>query len=181
MNGNNTWVWTLAMASLIGFSSATRAQTAPAPHSTAGQASRSDQQFMTEAAQSEHAGLEVAMTALRRASNVQARNVAQALVQDHERLTQELQALAATKAVTLPDDSSGLQSGQVEMLQRIDDAAFDRRYAELLVALQQRAIKLFGQAARQAEDADVRAWAKASLPVLEHHLQMARYLKASLD
>jgi putative membrane protein len=171
----------ITMGLLIGLSSATWAQMTSAPHPTAGVASRSDQQFMTEAAQSEHAELEVAMTALRRASNLQARNVAQALVQDHERLIQELQALSATKAVTLPDDALVSYRGQIEVLQRIEDAAFDRRYAEMLVALHQRSIKLFGQAARQAEDADLRAWAKAALPVLEHHLQMARYLKAALD
>jgi putative membrane protein len=173
----------VTMALLMGLCSVSWAQTAPAAarESAARPAVRSDQQFMAEAAQNEHAEILVAMTALRRASNVQARSIAQALLQDHGRLEQELQALSAVKAVPLPGDPSMLQRNHIDTLQHIDDAAFDRHYADVLVVSHQQSIMLFRQAARHAQDADVRAWAKALLPVLEHHLQMARYLKAALE
>jgi putative membrane protein len=173
----------VTMALLMGLCSAGWAQTAPAAagDSAARPAVRSDQQFMAEAARNEHAEIQVAMTALRRASNVQARSIAQALLQDHGRLEQELQALSAVKAVPLSGDPSMLQRNHIDTLQHIDDAAFDRHYADVLVVSHQQSIMLFRQAARHAQDADVRAWAKASLPVLEHHLHMARYLKAAIE
>jgi putative membrane protein len=42
-------------------------------------------------------------------------------------------------------------------------------------------VKLFQKAARGAGDADVKAFAAKALPALEHHLQMARDLKATVD
>jgi putative membrane protein len=177
---------TVTMALLMGLFSATWAQTAPGGvrESAASPASRAwgnDQQFMAEAAENEHAEIQVAGTALRRASNVQVRSVAQAMLQDHGRLQQELQALAATKTMPLPGEPSPLQRGLIDTLQHVDDAAFDRYCAQVMVVSQQRAILLFRRAASDAGDADLRAWAKNSLPVLEHHLQMARYLKSALQ
>jgi putative membrane protein len=168
---------------LMGLCSAAWAQTAPGAlrESAASPAWRNDQQFMTEAAENEHAEIQVAGTALRRASNVQVRSVAQAMLQDHGRLQQELQTLAAAKTMPLPGESSPPQRGLIDTLQHVDDAAFDRHCAQMMVVSHQRAILLFRQAARDGEDADLRAWAKNSLPVLEHHLQMARYLKAALQ
>jgi putative membrane protein len=168
---------------LMGCCAATWAQTASGPvrEPAAGPAWRNDQQFMAEAAHTEHAEIQVASTALRRAANVQARSVAQAMLQDHGRLQQELQALSAAKALPLPAEPSPLQRGLIDTLQHVDEAAFDRHYAQAIVVSHQRAILQFRQAARHAEEADLRAWAKNSLPVLEHHLQMARYLKAALQ
>lgn len=173
----------ITIALLMGLCSAVGAQTAPGMvrEWAASPAWRNDQQFMAEAAHNEHAEIQVASTALRRASNVQARSVAQAMLQDHGRLQQELQALSAAKTIPPPLQSPPLQRGLIDTLQRVDDAAFDRHYAQVIVASHQRAILQFRQAARHAEDADLRAWTKNTLPVLEHHLQMARYLKAALQ
>jgi putative membrane protein len=60
-------------------------------------------------------------------------------------------------------------------LQRLSGAAFDREMATFNIAAHRRAIALF-QAQARSGDRDTAAFASAQLPVLRHHLQMARDL-----
>jgi hypothetical protein len=58
-----------------------------------------------------------------------------------------------------------------------DDAKFDERYARNFgVKAHESTIKLFQEAAQNAKDADVKAWAQKTLPSLQHHLEMAQAL-----
>jgi putative membrane protein len=57
---------------------------------------------------------------------------------------------------------------------------FDERYARHFgVRAHQDTIKLFQDAAREAKDPEVKAWATKTLPGLRHHLEMAQRLSGS--
>jgi putative membrane protein len=139
---------------------------------------RGDVEFLKQAA---HAGLaEVAgsKVAVEKAVNTQVRGFAQQMVDDHTRSHEELKALAASKGVTLPTEPSIAQRARVKMLDSKDGGSFDRRYAAHFgVTAHQDAIRLYVKAASDAQDSDVRAYAAKTLPILQHHLQMAHELK----
>jgi putative membrane protein len=60
-------------------------------------------------------------------------------------------------------------------LQRLSGRAFDRELATFNIAAHNRAIAMFQTQARSG-DRPTAAFARAQLPVLRHHLQMARDL-----
>ena len=82
----------------------------------------------------------------------------------------------------LPDGPSLLQKGKSKlMLSTADGEDFDRRYAESMgVEAHEDNIELFQKASKEAEDADVKAYAQKTLPALQKHLEMARELASSL-
>ena len=142
----------------------------------------SDSSFLNSAAQGGLAEVQSSKLALSKGVNTQVKGFAQQMVDDHEKASKELQALAAAKGVKLPDTPSLAQRARIKLLSARDGAGFDRQYASSMgVTAHEDTVRLFQKAARDAKDADVKAFAAKALPTLEHHLQMARDLKATVD
>jgi putative membrane protein len=92
------------------------------------------------------------------------------------------QALAQSKGVQVPSEPSRQQKVHLRKLDAAQGARFDRQYAgELGVAAHEQTVRLFRQGAAQARDPEVKAFAERTLPTLEHHLAMAKELKAAVD
>ncbi|HMC14631.1 MAG TPA: DUF4142 domain-containing protein [Albitalea sp.] len=143
---------------------------------------RADSGFLNNAAQGGLAEVESSKLALTKGVNTQVKGFAQQMVDDHEKANKELQALAESKGVKLPDAPSVAQRAKIKLLSARDGAGFDRQYASSMgVSAHEDTIRLFEKAARDAKDADVKAFAAKILPTLAHHLQMARDLKATVD
>ncbi len=74
-----------------------------------------------------------------------------------------------------------MQRGKLKMLSGADGEKFDKRYAEDFgVKAHEDTVKLFKNAAANAKDADVKAFAQKTLPKLEEHLAMARTMAAAV-
>ena len=143
---------------------------------------RADIAFLTKAAQAGHAEVESSKIAVDKAVNTQVKGFAQQMVDDHGKASAELASLAAAKGVKLPDGPSVMQKTKIKLLAARDGAGFDRQYASGMgVSAHEDTVKLFQKAAREAKDPDVKAFASKTLPTLEHHLKMARELKAVTD
>lgn len=144
---------------------------------TAEKPGRSDIAFMKQAAENGHAEVESGRLALRKATDPRIRTFAQAMVDDHTRANQALQALATKKRVELPDGPSLLQKGKAMLLEAADGENFDRRYAESMgVDAHRDTIELFEKAASDAGDPEIKAFAQDTLPTLRKHLSMAQEL-----
>ena len=101
------------------------------------------------------------------------------MVGDHTTVGDELTKLAAAKNVTLPDGPSVMQKAKIEVLSKLDGATFDKQYAGMIgVSAHEDAVKLFQKAANESDDPDVKQFASKNLPGLQHHLEMAKHLKA---
>ena len=119
----------------------------------------------------------VSQATLDRLMNPQAKAFAQMMVTDHSKANSELMALAAKKGVTLPakDDSAKLMEKWSKKTNEVDED-----YIEEMVDDHQEAVELFEKASR-SEDAEIAAFARKTLPTLQHHLTMAKDLKKALD
>ncbi len=76
-------------------------------------------------------------------------------------------------AATSPDIAS---DRHYRNLSRKEGVAFDKSYVSMMVDQHEADVKLFERAARDAEDAEVRAFASRHLPSLQQHLQRATNL-----
>jgi putative membrane protein len=138
---------------------------------------RSDAAFLKDAAEAGEAELRASKVAQTKARRSEVRSFADTMVTEHSRMSEELKRLAAAKRVTLPSAPGVLQQSKLKLIEAGDDDKFDERYVSSFgVKAHEDTIKLFEEAARTATDAEVKAFAQKSLPVLQHHLQMARSL-----
>lgn len=162
---------------------ATPASASPsASHAQADRVARADAAFIKQAAQNGHAEVESSKLALTKASNAQVKTFAQQMVDDHTKANNELATLARSKGIEVPTEPSLAQKAKMKVLSVRDGDSFDRHYADAMgVKAHEDTIKLFRKASAEASDPDIKAFAIKTLPTLEHHLQMAKDLKAMTD
>ena len=141
---------------------------------------RSDKSFMQEAAHAGAAEIEASKLAQSKAKDAGVKSFADTMVTDHTKVADELKALAATKNVKLPDGPSVGQKAKLKMIDAGDNDKFDERYVKSFgVKAHEDTIKLFEDAAKNAKDPEVKAWAEKTLPGLRHHLEMAEALSVA--
>jgi putative membrane protein len=141
-----------------------------------------DQAFLEQAAQNGHAEQSASQLALTKARNPQVKAFAQRMVDEHARLGNELETLAASKTYTPPKEASLMQKGKEALIGGLSDETFDQRYVNQMgVEAHEANVRLFEEAARETRDPDVKAFAVKHLPALRNHLQAARELKATVD
>jgi putative membrane protein len=138
-----------------------------------------DAAFMKQAAENGHAEVESSKLALSKSTNAGVKIFARQMVDDHTKAGDELNTLAQNKGVTVSAEPSVAQRAKIKMMQTLDGASFDRRYASTFgVTAHEDTIKLFRKEAQNGKDADLKAWATKTLPTLEHHLSMSKELKS---
>ena len=141
---------------------------------------RSDASFMKEAAHAGAAEIEASKLATTKAKSADVKAFADSMIADHTKVADELKALAATKNVKLPEGPSVKQKTELKLIDAGDNDKFDARYAKTFgVKAHEDTIKLFEDAAKNAKDPEVKAWAEKTLPGLKHHLEMAQALSAA--
>jgi putative membrane protein len=141
-----------------------------------------DREFLEQAAQNGLAEVSASRLALEKSRNDQVRAFAQRMVDDHTRANEDLKALATRKQYQPPAEPSVLQKGKEMLIGALSDEHFDRRYvSQMGVEAHEDTVELFEKASRDAQDAEVKAFASQLLPSLRDHLQAARRLKASVD
>ncbi len=103
------------------------------------------------------------------------------MIDDHTKVNDELKSLATNKGVELSTEPSMAQQAELKALGFLDDG-FDKSYVDrMAVAAHESTVELFKKAAENAEDVDVKSFAKDKLPALQSHLEMARTLKTAID
>jgi len=138
---------------------------------------RSDASFMKQASENGNAEVEASKLAQTKAKRPEVKAFADQMVTDHTKVGDELKQLAASKKVELPTEPSMMQKGKLKAINTGSDDKFDDRYSrEFGVKAHEDTIKLFQTAAKEAKDADVKAFAQKTLPSLQGHLEMARKL-----
>ncbi len=139
-----------------------------------------DAAFMRQAARDGMAEVEHGRLAAKQASDGAVRQFGQRMVDDHSKANNELKSLASKKNITLPAELEGKHKAMQDKLSKLKAAEFDRAYMAHMVDAHEQAVALFQKEAKGGQDADVRAFAEKTLPVLEQHLKMARDINAKV-
>jgi putative membrane protein len=144
--------------------------------------SMSDARFLKKAANAGHYEVEGSKLALKKSNNAEIQKFAKQMVDDHTKAAEELKALALKKKVEVPVEPNFMQKGSLMLLGTHDGKNFDEEYAEHVgVDAHEATIELFEDAAKSAEDADIKQFANKTLPTLKHHFEMAKALDNAVD
>ncbi|WP_025597496.1 DUF4142 domain-containing protein [Burkholderia sp. WSM2230] len=174
----------MAVALGLGVASAgavhAQASDAPASAAPAGGTSLSpaDQQFIQDASQSDATEIAASKIALKNSRDPRVKKFAQQMITDHTRLSRSMAALTAKKRLpAVPAADSAL----VGKLQTLKGQQFDEAYVEQIgVEAHQRAVDLFQQQSQSGTDSQLKAAAARALPIIQHHLEMAKQLAGAM-
>jgi putative membrane protein len=104
------------------------------------------------------------------------KDYAQMLVTDHTSDYQQLTALAAKASLTVPTALDAAHNKMITPFEKLKGAAFDSHYTHEMVAGHTEAIVVYTKESTDAQNADVKAYAGATLPTLQKHLDAAKDL-----
>lgn len=151
-------------------------------HALAADVSMSDARFIKKAAHAGHYEVEGSKMALKKTNNAEVQKFARQMVEDHTKAAEELKALALKKKVEVPTEPNFMQKGSLLLLGTHDGKNFDEEYAEHIgVDAHEATLELFEDAAKSADDADIKQFANKVLPTLKHHFEMAKALDHAVD
>jgi putative membrane protein len=147
----------------------------PTPAET-GTVAHADRAFMKKAAAAGMKEVAISQAVVDRLTNPQLKEFARQMVTDHTNANNQLMALAQQKGVELPPkDETSLAESWTEK-----GGDLDRKYINVMVSDHEEAVKLFTKGS-QSGDSDVASFAQKTLPVIQHHLEMAKDLKTSIQ
>ena len=135
-----------------------------------------DQKFIDMAAQTDMMEAHLGQMAADHASRQDVKDYAQMLVADHTGDYQALGALAAKGGLTVPTGLDAAHNTMIAPFEKLKGAAFDSRYIQTMIAGHTGAIGVYTKEMSDAQNADVKAYASATLPTLNKHLDNAKDL-----
>ncbi len=140
-----------------------------------------DLAFMNDAAPGGLAEVELGRLAAERATSPQVKQFAQQMIEDHSKAGQKLEQLAQLKKVKLSPGILPQAKQTREKLAKLTGENFDREYVKAMVQAHEKDVAGFEAVSKNATDADVKAFAAATLPTLQHHLEMIRALAQRMN
>jgi putative membrane protein len=131
-----------------------------------------DKHFVEKSAKSGMEEVAISKIAAERSSHPQVKEFATMMVADHTAANGELSSIAVAKGIQLP-----AKDEPPHKWQKKDGKDFDKDYIDKMIDDHQEAVKDFEKEANDGKDADIREFARKTLPKLQHHLQQAKDLK----
>ena len=136
-----------------------------------------ENKFVTNTANGGMMEVELGKLAQQKSSNEKVKGFAAEMVKDHGQANEELKALAQSKGVTLVDALDDDHQKHVKDLSEKTGADFDKAYMKLMVDDHQDVIDNFEECSKDGKDADLKAFATKTLPVLKKHLADAKVVR----
>lgn len=139
--------------------------------------------FAAKAADSDMFEIAAAKLAATRSTNPSVKKFAMAMEKAHTATSTELKAaIAASGAtITLPTMLSADAQGKIDDLTKADAKDFDKKYADSQVDAHQAALNLLQRYAQDGDTPAIKAFAAATAPKVQEHLNMAEGLKKGFD
>ena len=136
--------------------------------------------FVSEAAGGGMAEVELASLAINRSQNPEIKNFAKRMIEDHSKANDELKPIAASKSLILPKEVGARERALSDKLSKLSGAEFDKEYVKAMVEDHEQDVKAFQTQAQDGTDAEIKAFAARTLPVIREHLQMIQNIKAKM-
>lgn len=136
---------------------------------------RADKEFLKDAYEDGLAEVHLGELSKMSASK-EVKDLGAIILADHTKLNAEIKTLADSKKVELAADRTALAKGKHKMLEQKTGAEFNKSWAESARDGHKTTLKDFEKAAGEAKDADVKAFAAKTVPMLKEHLSKAEAL-----
>ena len=133
-----------------------------------------DKTFVEKAAIGGMAEVELGNLAQQKAASDQVKQFGARMVTDHSKANDELKQIASTKGVQLPSALDDKHKKDMDRLQKMSGADFDKAYMSHMVDDHKQDVAEFKKEANGGKDGDVKGFAAKTLPTLEEHLKLAQ-------
>jgi putative membrane protein len=137
-----------------------------------------DEKVVKLAGMSGTAEVKIAKLGTQKAERTDVKNLATMLLTDHTQANADLAKLAEMKNVELSAVIDPKSAGIFQDLEKDSGKDFDKAFLSQLESAHKDAVSSFEDASKNAEDADVKAWAGKMLPTLKEHLNKIKELEA---
>jgi putative membrane protein len=138
-----------------------------------------DSSFLKSAAEGGMSEVELGQMAQQKAMNPAVKEFGAMMVKDHTAANEKLKALAASEQVSLPDSPSMMQKATKTKLNMLSGDSFDKSYVKGMIEDHKSDIKDFQKEASEGKDPEAKAFAAATLPTLQKHLEKIQSIAAS--
>lgn len=102
------------------------------------------------------------------------------MISDHGAAAKRLQALAKSQGLQLPTQLDAPALIAVKKFARLYGKKFDQHYVTAMIVGHRDALALFQKAARECKNTDLRMFAKQTIGMIQHHLQMIEKIQAAM-
>lgn len=123
----------------------------------------------------------LAQLALDRAASEPLRGFAEMMLRDHTDANERLSALADAANVPLPEAPDPEHQAMQDRLAGLEGADFDLAYIRGQITDHQKTVQLLSAEVTLGQDAELQRLAAQLLPVVQGHLDSARYINARLS
>ena len=112
-----------------------------------------------------------------KATRAEVKALAETMIKDHTALNEGLTALATSKGAQLSSVIAPKGADTVKDLEKYSGEEFDKHFLEAMKDGHEKSVKNFKDAAENAKDGEVKAFASKNLPTIEGHLEHIKRLQ----
>lgn len=138
-------------------------------------AASADSTFLRNAIRGDIAEVEMGQLAMQKSQDADVKALGQMLVTDHGQAKTEAETVAKTLKVHVPTTANKQQTAEYRKLSGLSGKAFDKEFANFMVAAHNKDIAMF-QTEAKSGDGEAAQLAQKTVPTLQHHLAMAQSL-----
>jgi putative membrane protein len=153
----------------------------PAVDPAKAQPADNTQLYVANAAISDLYEIQSSQLALGKAQSAQVKAFAKQMIAEHTATTNQLKALAAKQEVgrALPTELDPRHKAMLDALKGASGASFDKAYIDQQTTAHQEALLLHGNYASKGQFDDLKAFATATTPKIQHHAELLKQLSAA--
>lgn len=141
-----------------------------------GNGSSSDKKFVKEAMQGSMAEIKLGQMAQEKASSPEVKQFGQRMVDDHTKLSSQMQPVATQMGLTPPTDLDMKHKAIQKKLEGMSGADFDKAYMKAMVKDHKKDLSEFQKEASSGKNSQVKDAAQQGSQVIQEHLQMAQQI-----
>ena len=142
--------------------------------------SASDRSFVTGAAQGGMIEIQSSKVAKSTSKNDDILKFAKQMISDHKKADDQLKSIAKKLNISVPSKLDPEHQAEVDQLKKADKSDFDQKFVAVQDKAHNEAVNLFQTEADNGENAQLKAFAQKTLPVLQGHLSEVKALEAKM-
>ncbi|MFI5453711.1 DUF4142 domain-containing protein [Pedobacter sp. UC225_61] len=139
-----------------------------------------DTEFAGKAAVGGMAEVEFGKIALSKSTNAEVKAFAEMMVNDHGKANEELKTIATSKNIALPTSLDEEHTKKMNDLNKLTGRDFDKEYVNAMVDGHKKTLDLMEKEAKDGKDAELRAFASKTAPIVKAHLDKIQKINDSM-
>jgi putative membrane protein len=139
--------------------------------------SRTDQEFLKNAAEGDIAVIRTSRLAVQKATNPNVKQYAQQQADKHEEMYDDLKKMAEDHNMTLPTQMSEQDQKDYDKLSAASGNQFDQDFSRWSAQAHQKSLRIYRKEAQSGQNPQLKAYASSNMAVIQQHGQTAQSLE----